>query len=188
MATNTNTKTRWTIADLAFFPDNGDRYEIIDGDLYVTRAPHWRHQKVITQLCKILPTRDIENRKGEVLTTPGLIFVSDENVIPDLVWISEEKLATGTDESGHITTAPELVVEVLSQTPKDITRDRQVKLKLYSRVGVREYWIVDWQQQQVEIYRRREARLQLELTFFAEDELISPLFSGFSLKVADIFD
>ena len=62
-----------------------------------------------------------------------------------------------------------------------------MKLKLYSRVGVREYWIVDWQQQTVEIYRRSQARLELVYTLFAEDELISPLFANFTLKVAEIF-
>jgi Uma2 family endonuclease len=116
-----------------------------------------------------------------------LVLGGEENAIPDLVWISNDKLAACVDESGHFTAAPELVVEVLSQTSQDITRDRQVKLKLYSRVGVREYWIVDWQQQAVEVYRRVEARLKLEFTLFAEDQLTSPLFPDFHVKVADIF-
>jgi Uma2 family endonuclease len=178
---------RWTIADLEFFPDNGDRHEIIDGNLYVTRAPHWKHQKVLTKLCRALPSKDINDRTGEVLQTPGLIFASDDNVIPDLVWISQEKLNHCVDEAGHFTTAPELIVEVLSQKSQDIARDRQIKLKLYSRVGVEEYWIVDWQQQTVEIYRRSQARLELFLTLFSEDQLTSPLFPNWSLEVADIF-
>ena len=187
MVANIDTKIRWTSADLEFFPDNGDRYEIIDGDLYVTRAPHWKHQKVLTRLCKFLPTKDADNRTGEALQTPGLIFAGEENTIPDLVWISDEKLVNCVDESGHFTAAPELIVEVLSQTAKDISRDRQVKLKLYSRVGVREYWIIDWQQKTVEIYRRSPTHLQLDCTLFAENELTSPLFPEFNLKVAEIF-
>ena len=104
------------------------------------------------------------------------------------IWsISRGKLTTSVDESGHFTAAPELVVEVLSQAAKDIARDRQVKLKLYSRVVVKEYWIVDWQQQRVEVYRRSQACLQLVFTLFAEDELTSPLFPDFSLDVAEIF-
>ena len=55
-------------------------------------------------------------------------------------------------------------------------------------VGVQEYWIVDWQQQTVEIYRRSQARLVLEFTLYAEDDLTSPLFDGFSLKVASPFE
>ncbi len=188
MVASNDTKTRWTIADLEFFPDNGDRCEIIEGDLYVTRAPHWRHQRVLTYLATYLTNWVIKNKQGEVLQAPGLIFAGEENVIPDLVWISDEKVAVCEDEAGHFTAAPELVVEVLSQKNQDITRDRQVKLKLYSRVGVREYWIIDWQQQTVEIYRRSQARLELEFTLFAEDELTSPLFVDFSLKVAELFN
>ncbi|MBE9196459.1 Uma2 family endonuclease [Synechocystis sp. LEGE 06083] len=183
----TAAKPRWTIADLEFFPDNGDRHEIIDGNLYVTRAPHWKHQKVLTRLCQALPSQDAHGRTGEVLQTPGLIFASDDNVIPDLVWISQEKLNHYADEAGHFTAAPELIVEVLSQKSQDIARDRQVKLKLYSRVGVEEYWIVDWQQQTVEIYWRSSARLELVLTLFSEDQLTSSLFPDWRLQVADIF-
>lgn len=187
MVVSTDTKPRWTIADLALLPDDGDRYEIIDGELYVTRAPHWQHQKVLTRLCKVLPNQDADNRGGETLQTPGLIFAEEDNTIPDLVWISDEKLQHCVDPSGHLTAAPELIVEVLSQAPRDIARDRQIKLKLYSRVGVREYWIVDWQQQTVEIYRRSQARLELIQTLFSEDFLTTPLFPDLNIKVAEIF-
>ncbi len=187
MVIPTDSKLRWTRADLDLLPDNGDRYEIIAGDLYVTRAPHWKHQDTINNLSTYLTLWTKKHQQGRVLQTPGLIFADEENVIPDVVWISDQKLATCVDESGHFTTAPELVIEVLSQAAKDIARDRQVKLKLYSRVGVKEYWIIDWQQQTVEIYRRSEVRLQLDCTLFAEDKLTSPLFPAFSLKVAEIF-
>ena len=187
MVAITEPKVRWTQADLKLLPDNGNRYEIINGDLYVTRAPHWKHQGVLHRLSRTLPEVDADNRPGEILQTPGLVFVNEDNAIPDLIWISQEKIATCEDESGHFTAAPELVVEVLSQTAKDIDRDRQVKLKLYSRVGVQEYWIIDWQQQTVEIYRRSQARLVLEFTLYAEDDLTSPLFADFSLKVASLF-
>ena len=187
MVAPTDAKLRWTSADLALFPETGDRYEIIDGDLYVTRAPHFRHQKVVTRLCRALPLQDSEGQAGEVLTTPGFIFADDDNVIPDLVWIGQSKLDSCVDPAGHFTAAPELAVEVVSKATKDVLRDRQIKLKLYSRVGVREYWIVDWQQQTVEVFRRSQARLELVATLFAEDELMSPLFEGFAMAVADIF-
>ena len=187
MVASKDTKTRWTIADLEFFPNNGDRYEIIEGDLYVTRAPNWKHQRVLTYLTTYLTNWVIKYKQGEVLQTPGLIFAGEENVIPDLIWISDERLAACEDEAGHFTAAPELVVEVLSRKNQDIARDRQVKLKLYSRVGVREYWIIDWQQKTIEIYRRSQARLELVFTLFAEDKLTSPLFSDFSITVAALF-
>lgn len=187
MTVTTEPKVRWTSSDLELLPDDGSRYEIINGDLFVTRAPHWKHQDAITNLCTYLTLWTKKNQQGKILSTPGFIFADEDNVIPDLVWISNEKLLVSVDASGHFTDAPELVIEVLSQTPKDIQRDRQAKLKLYSRVGVQEYWIVDWQKQTVEIYRRSQARLELICTLFAADELTSPLFADFKLNVAEIF-
>ena len=138
-------------------------------------------------LCRALPLQDSDGRKGDILTVPGFVFANDDNVIPNLVWISEEKLNTCLDDAGHFTAAPELAVEAVCKAPKDVTRDRQVKLKLYSRVGVQEYWIVDWQQQTVEVYRRSQAQLELVETLFAKDALTSPLFGEFNLIVVDIF-
>jgi len=71
-------------------------------------------------------------------------FAEDEDVIPDLVWISRERKALAMDEQGHFQAAPELVVEVLSPGPANERCDRELKLKLYSRQGVLEYWIVAW--------------------------------------------
>lgn len=187
MTVTTETKVRWTSADLELMPDDDCRYEIIDGDLYVTRAPHWKHQDVINRLGTYLSLWVINNSQGAVMQAPGFVFSNESNAIPDLVWVSQKTLDENTDSSGHFTAAPELAVEVLSQTPKDISRDRQAKLKLYSRVGVHEYWIIDWQKQEVEIYRRSQARLELVFTLFSEDILTSPLFPEFSLKVAQIF-
>ena len=81
-------------------------------------------------------------------------------------WISNERLATGLDESGHLTNAPELIVEVLSPGTQNEQRDREVKLKLYTERGVQEYWILDWRVQQVEVYRRQNAILKLVATLF----------------------
>ena len=83
--------------------------------------------------------------------------------------------------------APELIVEVISPGLANQQRDRQTKLKLYSRRGVREYWIVDWQQQQVEVYRRTEAELALIATLYRTDTLLSPLLPDFSCEVASLF-
>ena len=61
---------------------------------------------------------------------PGLIFADDDDVAPDVVWISRERLAGTLDQTGHLHTAPELVVEVLSPGSVNERRDREVKLKL----------------------------------------------------------
>jgi hypothetical protein len=178
---------RWTTTDLELLPDNGNRYEIINGELFVTRAPHWKHQKACTRIANVLDSWSLSTGLGETVITPGIIFTNADNVIPDVVWVSNERLATLLDDSGHLTGAPELVIEVLSAGGDNERRDKEVKLKLYASRGVQEYWIIDWRLQQIEVYRRERATLILVGTLFAHDELTSPLLPGFSCIVESVF-
>ena len=186
-ATPTNT-IRWTTADLELFEgDRVNRYEIIDGELFVTRAPNWKHQRVCVSIGTVLKIWSDKTGLGEVAVTPGIIFSERDNVIPDVVWASQEKLDQLLDEAGHLTGAPELIIEVLSPGEKNEKRDREAKLKLYSARGVREYWIVDFQRQTVEVYRREKAVLKLAATLFSEDELTSPLLPDFKCLIGQFF-
>jgi Uma2 family endonuclease len=180
---------RWTTRDLQAMPDDGGwkRYEIIDGDLFVTRAPHFRHQSVAGKLQARLQLWSEATGFGEAVQVPGLVFTPNDAVIPDLIWASQTCLQSGLDASGHLTIAPELVVEILSNGEQNQQRDREVKLKLYSRFGVQEYWIIDWQRQSLEVYRREQAQLTLIVTLLTTDTLTSPLLQGFSLCIAELF-
>jgi len=183
----TDERVRWTTADLELLPDNGNRYEIIDGKLFVTRAPHWKHQLTCGNIFQELNIWSRETGLGQAAIAPGIIFTDADNVIPDVVWASNERLAVLLDNAGHLTAAPELVVEVLSSGAENERRDREAKLKLYSSRGVREYWIVDWQQQQIEVYRREQAVLKLLVTLLLNDQLTCPLLPNFTCQVAQIF-
>ncbi len=185
--TSTTDRVYWTTEDLQLLPESSNRYEIIDGQLLMTRAPHWKHQKVIVKASRILDAWAEATKLGETVATPGVIFDDADNVIPDLVWISHERLAAGVDEEGHFTIAPELIVEVLSPGTQNERRDRETKLKLYAERGVKEYWILDWRLQQLEVYRRQNALLHLVATLFAADILTSPLLPDFSCDVAEFF-
>jgi Uma2 family endonuclease len=179
---------RFTSADLERMPDiPGVRYEIIDGDLFVSRQPDLAHQYVGTVLGSALHLWSTQSGKGITLQVPGLVFSDDNDVIPDLVWISHERRAVAADEKGHFRFAPELVVEVLSPGRVNEQRDRDLKLNLYSRQGVREYWIVDWCEHLVEIYRRDSGGLQLVTTLRDGDDITSPLFPGFACPVSSLW-
>jgi Uma2 family endonuclease len=180
-------KNSWTSADLELFPDNGNRYEIIDGELIVTRAPSWKHQKAANNICVELTLWSRKTGLGSAVPAPGVIFADADNVIPDVVWISKASLAAVLDEAGHLQGAPELVVEVLSPGEENNRRDRQLKLKLYSGQGVREYWILDLYQEKVEIYRRENGGLALAMTLFSEDNLTTPLLPEFTILVGSLF-
>ncbi len=181
-------KIRWTTSDLELLAvDEWKRYEIIDGELFVTRAPHWGHQRATGNIHLELQSWSRTSGLGEAIPTPGIIFTDADNVIPDVVWISYERLSTLLDEAGHLTGAPELIVEVLSPGVMNERRDREAKLKLYSLKGVQEYWIADWRLQLLEIYRRDAAQLRLIATLLPNDEITSPLLPGFSAQVQRLF-
>jgi len=179
---------RWTSADIDILPENeGTHYEIVDGDLFMTRAPHWKHQRTCFNFCQELELWSRSSGLGQANITAGVLFGESDDVIPDVVWASNERLALLLDEAGHLTGAPELVVEVLSAGNENVRRDREAKLKLYSSRGVEEYWIADWRLRKVEVYRRENARLVLVATLMGDDELNSPLLPGFSCVVARFF-
>ena len=179
---------RWTIQDVEALPDNEwVRYEIIDGELFGTRSPHHKHQQITGRVFAVLDNWSLESGLGEPSIMPGLIFSDSDNVAPDVVWISYERLAQIQDEAGHFRGAPELVVEVLSPGKANEDRDRLAKLKLYSTQGVREYWIVDRIAQRVEIYRRDQAQLTLVATLLMGDVITSPLLPNFTCEVARLF-
>ena len=188
MSQTINEGVRWTIQDVELLPENeGTRYEIIDGELFVTRAPHSRHQQTCGKFFWQLDVWSEATGLGEAILSPGVLFSESDNVIPDVVWASNETYALMIDEAGHLTGAPELVIEVLSAGKEDQRRDREAKLKLYSSRGVEEYWIADWRVRKLEVYRRENSQLKLVATLFGEDTLTSPLLPGFSCIVDRFF-
>ena len=179
---------RWTIDDLDALPENEELCrEIIDGELFVTRAPHWKHQQIIITIGGALYQWSKQTKAGIVATSPGIIPSQDNSVIPDLVWVSNKRLARVEDQAGHFTGFPELVIEVLSPGERNIYRDKQAKLKLYSQGGVQEYWIVDRFSQQVEVYCQDQGTLTLQSSLTRSETLTSPLLPEFRLSVEEIF-
>jgi Uma2 family endonuclease len=182
------TSLRWTSADLELLPDDGRRYEIVDGELYMSKQPDWHHQFVCGQLFAVLQAWSRQTKSGMANIAPGVIFAEDDDVAPDVVWVSKGRLTTALDADGKLHAAPDLVIEVLSPGAQNERRDREMKLKLYARRGVLEYWIVDWRRRQVEVYRHEQMTLQLIGTLRENDSLESPLLPSFSCPLKQLFD
>lgn len=183
------TTRRYTSGDLEGLPHlEGVRYEIIDGELFVSTQPQWHHQYACTAVNLALHSWSQQTGGGQSVQAPGVIFAPDQDVAPDVVWVSRARLGALLDSGGHLRGAPELVVEVLSPGSANEHRDRDVKLKLYSRQGVLEYWIVDWRTRSVQIYRRVQAALQLVATLVGEDVITSPLLPGFGCPLASLWE
>jgi len=180
---------RYTSADLDSLPDiPGVRYEIVDGELSVSKQPTWEHETAVHGVYDALAFWSRANGSGYARQGPGLVFAEEDDVVPDVIWIRRGRMAGALDRSHHLSVAPDLVVEVLSPGAANERRAREIKLDLYSRRGVQEYWIVDWQLHTVQIYRRHEQALTLASTAVDGDTLTSPLLPGFSLKVDDIWE
>ncbi len=179
---------RWTVRDIEVLPQNEwITYEIIDGELFVTRSPHWRHQQACGKIFRELDAWSETSGLGVAIITPGMVFSEADNVSPDVVWISNQQLALLEDDAGHLTGAPELVIEVLSPGKQNQLRDKEAKLKLYSIKGVKEYSIADRFTKQVEVYRQEDTKLVLVATLLSTDYITSPLLPNFHCLVSRFF-
>src|SRR6266550_1523168 len=177
-----------TVADLDVFPDDdGNRYELIGGELFVSCAPGIPHQRVLQNLQIGLSEYLKGNPIGILVPGAGAIFSDYDAVIPDLAFVRHERwneVVTGEKFTGAL----DIVIEILSPGTQNRQRDLSTKRELYGKYGVKEYWIVDSENQEVLIFRLQQNILEEIATLKADDEITSPLLSGFKMKVSTIFN
>jgi Uma2 family endonuclease len=146
-------QTGWTYAEFARLPSDGNRYEVIGGELYVTPAPRPIHQEVLIALNVVLREFVVRHDLGWVLPAPvDVLFAEGEYVEPDIVFVRRERRGIITDRG--IEGPPDLVVEITSDSTARM--DRGVKLRQYAQFGVPLYWIADSKAKHVEVYRLLE--------------------------------
>lgn len=176
-----------TVTDLESMPEDGNRYEVIDGDLHVSTAPSYWHQYCLIEVAHQMKLYLSHNPIGEVIPGIGIIFDAFNGVIPDLVYFSMER-KNAMLAGGRLTGAPELVIEILSPGSKNEARDKAVKRKLYSDNGVSEYWILDPESRSVEQHRAaKTGGFKSKQVVHADGVLTTPLLPGFRLEVAKLF-
>ena len=174
------------VSDLDLMPDDTNRYEVIDGELFVSKAPSIEHQIVSSNLNAEFVLYLRANAIGKVVPTPGIVFGEIDGVIPDLVFVSNstlERIRTGP----RLTGAPDLIVEILSPGPDNQRRDRVAKMHLYAKFRVLEYWLVDPQSCVVEVHTLEGNSFRKTGAFSDKDELTSDLLPAFRCKVSSIF-
>jgi len=174
-----------SVTDLESMPDDNNRYEVIDGELFMSKAPGIPHQRVSMRLTSLILRHLAEHPVGEVLATPGVIFSDIDAVIPDLVFIRRERL-TEVISGDRIVAAPDLVIEILSPSPENRRRDRVVKRQLYAKFGVKEYWIIDLENKQVEVFILKERSLDSWATLGVNDTIRSAILAGFEALVSAV--
>lgn len=149
------TTTKLTYHEYLLLPNDGKRYEIIDGDLFMTPAPATRHQTIAVRLSHLLMTYLEGHPVGIVLAAPCDVVLSEIDVVqPDLLLIRHDSAARITET--NIQGPPDLIIEILS--PGTATRDRDLKRKRYEHFSVQEYWLVDPDQNPLELLAVKHGR------------------------------
>lgn len=139
MATNPN-RVVLTYGDLIEMPNDRQRYEIVDGELYVIAAPNISHQTAVTNLTTVLNVHVRAHRLGRVFTAPCDVILENTTVVePDIIFVAEKN--RGIILPLHIRGAPDLVVEVLSGWTAHA--DREIQRQAYARHGIPHYWLLD---------------------------------------------
>jgi Uma2 family endonuclease len=173
-----------TLDDYWSLPDDGQRYEILEGKLEVTPSPEVRHQRVSARLHLLFATHLARNPVGEVMYAPMDVILSNETVCqPDLLFIARDRIPLIVKD--RIRGAPDLVLEILS--PSTALRDLNTKRDLYARHGIREYIVVD-------VAQRRLVRFALDAGSYGEPDIRaagerfeSVAIPGFAFAVDELF-
>ena len=159
------------------------RHQIIGGELIVTAAPNVRHQRVAQRLAVILSTYEKEHG-GVGLGLPVNLYLSEHDVVePDCVYLRPENM--GKLEENRIVGPPDLLVEISSPTTRRL--DLKRKKELYERHGVPEYWFVDLDAENVQVYRLTEGRYGFTRIASRGETLGSPLLPGLSVPIDELF-
>jgi Uma2 family endonuclease len=165
-------------------PDDGNRYEVIDGELYMTPAPLWRHQRALSRLHLRVGDWVYRHGLGEVVPAPvGVVLDETTAVQPDLVYLSRERL--GLISQRGIEGAPDLVVEVLS--PGTAARDRGIKMRRYAAAGIPHYWLIDLDTPALEPYRLGERGYERTGTYGPGSIFRPALFPGLEIPVDELW-
>lgn len=174
---------RFTYEDYLLLPEDR-RYEILDGDLFMTPAPTPYHQLVSRNLEFLLHRHVRERRLGEILYAPCDVVLSKTDVLqPDILFITADRRAIIGEK--YISGPPDLVVEVLSPATAD--RDTDVKTKIYARFGVKEMWIADPDAKTIAVLTNSGEGFRQEGLFRSGETLRSLLLPGLTIPLEEVF-
>jgi Uma2 family endonuclease len=177
-------KKVYTYQDYLELPDDGKRYEIIEGELIMSPAPYTIHQEVMLNIAVELVNFVRKTKIGKIYIAPTDVVISDINVVqPDILFITNKKLQIITAK--NIKGVPDLIIEIIS--PATGYYDLRGKKDIYEKFGVQEYWIVDPMKQRVEIYLNFENKFELHQRLEKKGILKSNILKGLDLNLDTIF-
>lgn len=181
---------RYTYADYLKWPDNGERWEIIDGIAYMLTAPNVRHQRILMQLSVEFGTY-LRGRQCQAFAAPFDVILPDKNeteitstnvVQPDLLVVCDRRKLDGKKCVG----APDLVIEVMS--PSTVKRDIVYKYQLYERSGVREFWLIQPDYSVIQQFINEDGVFKKIGDFFHDDEMSPHIFPDMVINLNNVFE
>jgi Uma2 family endonuclease len=177
---------RWTYEDYLRLPDDGRRYEVLQGVLYVTAPPVPLHQIVLRNVVRQLALFLEESPVGEFFLPTDLILPKGLTapVRPDLFFVRGEEWR-GTITDRYMEGTPDLILEILS--PSTCRLDRGTKFDVYTQAGVHEYWLADPLARTIEIWVLRDGAYELFGKFARGGYLRSEMIPGFEPALDKIF-
>lgn len=180
-----HTELKFTYSDYEKLPANGKQYQVLDGELFMTPAPLTKHQKVLLKIYDCIKDYIRKNDSGELYISPCDVVLSDENIVqPDLLFIAKGKVHIIKEK--NIQGAPDFVVEILSEGTEKL--DRIYKKSLYEKFGVKEYWLVDIQDDTVEVLCLKEGRYVSSGVFSKRYNVISEMFPSLDANARTFFE
>ena len=177
--------TKFTYRDLQAIPPDHHRYEIVDGELFVSPSPIFLHQLLVSNLHRRLAQHASKRKLGVVVVAPCDIVFSRYTVLePDIFFVSKNRFQIIGEK--NLSGPPDLVVEVLS--PSTSRLDREIKFKQYAQYGVPEFWLVDPGRKTIKIFRLKAREYEVAALLRFGDTLTSPLFPGLAIPVAELWE
>ncbi|HWF44280.1 MAG TPA: Uma2 family endonuclease [Candidatus Kapabacteria bacterium] len=173
-----------TVEDYERLPE-GAPYQLIGGELIMSPSPNFLHQRIVTRLVELLSSFARSHKLGEIIAAPMDVYLTNEDVYqPDILFIRQDRV-TSIDPNDRIRIAPDLVIEVLS--PSTAYYDFTRKKEIYCQQGVEEYWIVDPEDETIEIMVKDGTYYRTEALLRKPAMLHSAMFPEFTMKMEEVF-
>ena len=173
----------FTYEDLRYTPDDGKRYEVLEGDLIVSPSPKVKHQRIVHKLAMLLGRVEAARLGVALLARMDVVLSEGDVVEPDLLFIATDRLGIVTED--NVQGAPDLVVEIISEGTRK--RDVITKRHIYERYGVCFYWLVDPEEETVRVFELKDGAYGEPVTLKAGHQLGCALFPGITQDVGKLF-
>jgi Uma2 family endonuclease len=183
-ATTVSRPPRLTYEDYCLLPDDGKRYELIEGELFVSPSPSTRHQPVSIRIATELQQSLAKPGLATIFPAPtDLLLANTTVVVPDLVIVGAARASIITRRA--LEGPPDVVVEILS--PSSVDRDGYIKRKLYEKFEIPEYWLIDPEENLVTVHRLEGGTYGIRARLDGESVLDSPEFPTLEIALRDVF-